>query len=97
MSIDIADIDVGENIGARLEADQAEADTRVAQANAEKRRADAIALSQENLSDVAKRRSELVAAEAEIPIAMASAFLKGKITGMHIDDDFWNSSRFGDN
>ena len=79
VSIDIADIDVGENIGARLQADQAEADTRVAQAAAEKRRADAIAEEQEMKADVAKQRAQLVLAEAEVPQAMADAFRKGHL------------------
>ncbi|MFK7766195.1 MAG: flotillin-like protein FloA [Mariniblastus sp.] len=79
VSIDIADIDVGENIGARLQADQAEADTRVAQAAAEKRRADAIAKEQEMKADVAKQRAQLVLAEAEVPQAMASAFREGNL------------------
>lgn len=80
VSIDIADIDVGENIGARLQADQAEADTRVAQAAAEKRRAEAIAHEQEMKADVALRRAALVQAEANVPRAMADAFRKGNIT-----------------
>ncbi len=79
VSIDIADIDVGENIGARLQADQAEADTRVAQAAAEKRRADAIAKEQEMKADVAKQRAQLVLAEAEVPQAMATAFRSGNL------------------
>ena len=77
VSIDIADIDVGENIGARLQADQAEADTRVAQAFAEKRRADAVATEQEMKAAVAKNRAQLVLAESEVPRAMAEAFRKG--------------------
>lgn len=79
VSIDIADIDVGENIGARLQADQAEADTRVAQAAAEKRRADAIAKEQEMKADVAKQRAQLVLAEAQVPQAMADAFRQGNL------------------
>jgi len=78
VSIDIADIDVGENIGARLQADQAEADTRVAQAAAEKRRADAIAREQQMKADVALQRAQLVMAEAEVPQAMASAFRESR-------------------
>ena len=77
VSIDIADIDVGENIGARLQADQAEADTRVAQACAEKRRADAGATEQEMKAAVAKNRAQLVLAESEVPRAMADAFRAG--------------------
>lgn len=79
VSIDIADIDVGENIGARLQADQAEADTRVARANAEKRRAEAVAEEQEMKAVVALNRSTLVLAEAEVPEAMADAFRKGNL------------------
>ena len=81
VSIDIADIDVGENIGARLQADQAEADTRVAQAAAEKRRADAIATEQEMKAGVAAQRAQLVLAEAEAPQAMADAFRQGNLRG----------------
>ena len=79
VSIDIADIDVGENIGARLQADQAEADTRVARANAEKRRADAIAHEQEMKADVAQQRAALILAEASVPQAMAEAFRAGNL------------------
>lgn len=79
VSIDIADIDVGENIGARLQADQAEADTRMAQARAEARRAAAIARSQEMKAKVMEHRAMLVLAEAEIPAAIALAFRAGKI------------------
>ncbi len=79
VSIDIADIDVGENIGARLQTDQAEADTRVARAQAERRRAEAIAQEQEMKAKVAENRSALVLAEAEVPMAMAEAFRAGRI------------------
>jgi uncharacterized protein YqfA (UPF0365 family) len=79
VSIDIADIDVGENIGARLQADQAEADTRVARAKAEQRRAEAIAIEQENKAKVAENRARLVLAEAEVPKAMAFAFQAGNV------------------
>lgn len=77
VSIDIADIDVGENIGARLQVDQAEADTRVARARAERRRAEAIALEQEMRSQVAANRASLILAESSIPLAMAQAFRQG--------------------
>ncbi len=77
VSIDIADIEVGENIGARLQADQAEADTRVARAKAEERRAIAIAREQEMKALTAENRSRVVMAEAEIPLAMAEAFKAG--------------------
>ncbi|MEL6615602.1 MAG: flotillin-like protein FloA [Bacteroidota bacterium] len=72
LSIDIADVDVGENIGAKLQTDQAEADLRVARAKAEERRASAVAAEQE-------QRANLVAAEAEIPKAMAAAFRDGNL------------------
>lgn len=79
VSIDIADIDVGDNIGARLRADQAEADVRVARAHAEQRRAEAIATEQENRAAVAENRANLVLAEAEVPRAMAHAFLSNNM------------------
>jgi len=79
VSIDIADIDVGKNIGARLQTDQAEADTRVARARAEQRRAEAVAHEQEMKAKVAENRAKLVLAEAEIPQAMATAFRTGKL------------------
>jgi uncharacterized protein YqfA (UPF0365 family) len=82
VSIDIADIDVGDNIGARLRADQAEADVRVARALAEQRRAEAIATEQENRASVAENRANLVLAEAEVPRAMALAFQKGNLGTM---------------
>ncbi len=74
VSIDIADINVGENIGARLQADQAEADMRVARANAEGRRAMAVAEEQEMIARIEENRSKLVEAEAEVPKAIADAF-----------------------
>jgi uncharacterized protein YqfA (UPF0365 family) len=79
VSIDIADIDVGDQIGARLQADQAEADTRVARALAEQRRAEAVAFEQEMKAKVAGNRAALVLAEAEVPQAMAEAFRRGSI------------------
>ncbi|MBP87792.1 MAG: hypothetical protein CMJ64_13895 [Planctomycetaceae bacterium] len=79
VSIDIADIDVGQNIGARLQADQAEADTRVARAKAEGRRAMAVAAEQEQLAGIEESRAKLVDAEAEVPRAMAEAFRTGKL------------------
>jgi len=81
VSIDIADIDVGQNIGARLQADQAEADTRVARAKAEERRAFATAREQEMKAAVAANRSKVVLAEAEVPLAMAGAFREGNLQG----------------
>lgn len=79
VSIDIADIDVGQNIGARLQADQAEADTRVARAKAEERRALATAREQEMKAEVARNRARVVLAEAEVPQAMAAAFREGNL------------------
>ena len=84
VSIDIADIDVGENIGARLQADQAEADTRVARAKAEQRRAEAVAREQEMKAKVSENRAQLVLAEAEVPKAMATAFRSGNL---HISEN----------
>jgi uncharacterized protein YqfA (UPF0365 family) len=79
LSIDIADVDVGENIGAKLQADQAEADKRRFQAEAEKRRAMAIALAAENKAKIEENRALVTLAEAEIPKAMADAFRKGNL------------------
>ena len=79
VSIDIADIDVGDNIGARLQADQAEADTRVARARAEGRRAMAAAAEQEKLAGIEESRATLVQAEAEVPRAIAEAFSNGRL------------------
>ncbi|QDV14087.1 SigmaW regulon antibacterial [Rosistilla oblonga] len=79
VSIDIADIDVGVNVGARLQADQAEADTRVARARAEGRRAMAVAEEQEKLAEIENSQAMLVAAQAEVPLAMAEAFRSGKL------------------
>jgi uncharacterized protein YqfA (UPF0365 family) len=79
LSIDIADIDVGDNIGARLQADQAEADMRVARAKAEERRAAAIASEQENLASVQENRAKVVLAEAEVPLAISEAFRRGQL------------------
>ncbi len=79
LSIDIADIDVGDNIGARLQADQAEADKRVAQAKAEERRAAAVAREQEMQARVQEMQAKVVEAQAEVPLAMASAFRDGNL------------------
>jgi uncharacterized protein YqfA (UPF0365 family) len=79
LSIDIADIDVGENIGAKLQADQAEADKIVAQAEAEKRRAMAVARAQEMKALVEENRAKVVLAEAEIPKAISQAFREGNL------------------
>jgi uncharacterized protein YqfA (UPF0365 family) len=78
VSIDIAEIDVGDNIGARLQSDQAEADTRMARACAEARRAEAIAFQQEMKAMVAHSRALVVLGEAEIPAALAWAFRAGQ-------------------
>lgn len=77
VSIDIATVQVGQNIGARLQADAAEADTRVARAKAEQHRSEAVALEQEMKVKVAENRARLVQAEAQVPMAMAEAFRKG--------------------
>ena len=79
VSIDIADIDVGDNIGARLQADQAEADTRVAQAKAEQKRAEMAAREQEMFALVQESRAKVVLAEAEVPQAIAASFRSGKL------------------
>ncbi|MFO7821172.1 MAG: flotillin-like protein FloA [Lentisphaeria bacterium] len=79
LSIDIADVDVGDNIGARLQADQAEADKRVAQAKAEVRRAAAVAEEQEMIARVQEMQAQVVAAQAEVPKAMAQAMRDGNI------------------
>ncbi len=79
LSIDIADIDVGRNIGAQLQTDQAEADKRIAQAKAEERRAMAVAREQEMKAAVQEMRAKVVEAEAEVPKAMATALREGKL------------------
>jgi uncharacterized protein YqfA (UPF0365 family) len=79
LSIDIADVDVGKNIGAQLQTDQAEADLKVARAKAEERRAMAVAREQEMTALVQERRAAVVEAEAEIPRAMAEAFREGNL------------------
>lgn len=79
VSIDIADIDVGENIGARLQADRAEADMRVARARAEGRRANAVATEQEMIAKIEESRAKLVESEADIPRAISDAFRTGML------------------
>ena len=79
LSIDIADVDIGQNIGAMLQTDQAEADLKVARAKAEERRAAAVASEQENIAEVAKQRARVVEAESEVPRAIADAFRTGKL------------------
>src|SRR5438270_12323041 len=79
LSIDIADIDVGDNIGANLQAAQAEADTRAARAKADEPRAFAVAMEQEMLAAVQENRAKVILAEAEVPMAIADAFRKGNL------------------
>ncbi len=79
LSIDIADVDVGDNIGAKLQTDQAEADKNIAQARAEERRAMAVAQEQEMTARVEEMRARVVEAEAEVPLAMADAFRSGNM------------------
>jgi len=86
LSIDIADVDIGQNIGAILQTDQAEADLKVARAKAEERRASAVATEQENIAEVAKMKAKVVEAESEVPRAIADAFRNGKLGVM----DYYN-------
>ena len=86
LSIDIADVDVGRNVGAQLQIDQAEADKRIAQAKAEERRAMAVAQEQENKAEVQGMRARVIEAEAEVPKAIAAAFREGKLGVM----DYYN-------
>jgi uncharacterized protein YqfA (UPF0365 family) len=86
LSIDIADVDVGKNIGAILQTDQAEADKRVAQAKAEERRAMAVAVEQENRAKVEEMRAKVVESEADVPRAIAEAFRSGNLGVM----DYYN-------
>ncbi len=79
LSIDIADVDVGENVGAQLQEAQAEADKNVAQAKAEIRRAAAVALEQEMVARVSEMKAKVVEAEAQVPLAMAEAFRSGNL------------------
>ena len=79
LSIDIADVDVGRNIGAQLQMDQAEADRRIAQAKAEERRAMAVAREQEMKAEEQEQRAKVIEAEAEVPRAMAAALREGKL------------------
>lgn len=79
LSIDIADVDVGENVGAKLQAEQAEANKLIAQAQAEVRRAAAVATEQEMVARVAEMRARVVEAEAQVPLAMADAFRSGNM------------------
>ncbi len=86
LSIDIADIDIGRNIGAKLQMDQAEADKRIAEAKAEERRAMAVAVEQEMKANVQEMRAKVVEAEAEVPLALAYALREGKMGVM----DYYN-------
>jgi uncharacterized protein YqfA (UPF0365 family) len=79
LSIDIADVDVGENVGAKLQAEQAEANKLIAQAQAEVRRAAAVATEQEMVARVSEMRARVVEAEAQVPMAMAEAFRSGNL------------------
>src|SRR6267154_5715319 len=79
LSIDIADVDVGKNIGAQLQTDQAEADKRIAPAKAEERRALAVAVEQEQKARVQEMRAKVVEAEAQVPLAIAEALRKGNL------------------
>jgi uncharacterized protein YqfA (UPF0365 family) len=83
LSLDIADVDVGENVGAKLQAEQAEANKLIAQAHAEIRRAAAVAVEQEMTARVAEMRARVVEAEAQVPSGMAAAFRSGKIGMMN--------------
>ena len=82
LSIDVADVDIGKNIGALLQMDQAEADKDIAQAKAEERRAMAVAREQEMLAKVQEARAKVIEAEVEIPLAMAESFRKGNLGNM---------------
>ena len=82
LSIDIADVDVGRNVGAQLQIDQAEADKRIAQAKAEERRAMAVATEQEMIAKVQEMKAKVVEAEASVPIAMAEALKSGNLGAM---------------
>jgi uncharacterized protein YqfA (UPF0365 family) len=86
LSIDIADVDVGRNIGARLQMDQAEADKRIAEAKAEERRAMAVAKEQEMKAEVQSMRAKVVEAESQVPLALATALKDGKLGVM----DYYN-------
>ena len=86
LSIDIADIDVGENIGAKLQIDQADADKQIAQAKAEERKAMALAQEQEMRARVEEMRARVVEAEAQVPLAIAEAFRSGNLGVM----DYYN-------
>ncbi len=86
LSIDIADVDVGRNIGAKLQTDQAEADKQIAQAKAEERRAMAVATEQEMIAEVRRMRAKVVEAESQVPLALSEALRQGKMGVM----DYYN-------
>lgn len=86
LSIDIADVDVGRNIGAKLQMDQAEADKRIAEAKAEERRAMAVAKEQEMIAEVQSMKAKVVEAEAQVPLALAQALKEGRMGVM----DYYN-------
>jgi len=86
LSIDIADVDVGRNIGAKLQMEQADADKKIAQARAEERRAMAVAREQEMIADVQQMRAKVVEAESQVPLALAAALRDGKLGVM----DYYN-------
>ena len=99
LSIDIADVDVGRNVGAKLQAEQAEADKRVAQAKAEEKRSLAVAEEQEMIAEVQRQRAKVVEAEAQVPLALAEALKSGnlgvmdyyKMKNINADTDMRNS------
>jgi len=101
LSIDIADIDIGRNIGAKLQTEQAEADKRIAQAKAEERRAIAIAMEQEMKAEVERMRAKVVEAEAMVPMALSTALKEGNLGAMdyyrlkNIDADTSMRANFG--
>ncbi|NLW52870.1 MAG: flotillin-like protein FloA [Tissierellia bacterium] len=86
LSIDIADVDVGRNVGAKLQTDQAEADKKIAQAKAEERRAMAVATEQEMVAEVRRMKAKVVEAESEVPLALAEALRSGNLGVM----DYYN-------
>jgi uncharacterized protein YqfA (UPF0365 family) len=101
LSIDIADVDIGKNIGAHLQTEQAEADKRIAQAKAEERRAMAVAQEQEMKARVVEMRARVVESESQVPLAMSEALREGKLGVMdymnmrNIDADTQMRSSFG--
>ena len=86
LSIDIADVDVGRNVGAKLQTEQAEADKRISQAKAEERRAQAVATEQEMVAEIRRQRAKVVEAEALVPKALADALENGRLGVM----DYYN-------